>query len=84
VTIAFNPFELEEYRKRVREVTNEQLIAEGKVLHNLVYPRMVSPSPIWCFDLCWWAIMSQDEGLLSGLRSSFPDTESVESTSRYY
>jgi len=43
--ISLRPFEIEEYRKRVREMTDAQLLAEGKVLRNLVYPKTVSSRP---------------------------------------
>jgi hypothetical protein len=40
--ISLKPFEIEEYRKRVREMADDQLTREGKLLRNLVYPKMVS------------------------------------------
>jgi hypothetical protein len=48
--IAFKPFDFEEYKITLTKMTDEELVAEGKKLRPLVYPRVVSARPS-AFDL---------------------------------
>ena len=56
-------FEADGYRAQLREMTDEELLREGKQLHALVYPRTVSPET------------SVFELKLSGVSRKFPTRE---------